>query len=294
MRAGSIASGPRSSRPPPRLGVVIASRDPMNAILDLDKKRGRFSGGLAFSTVAQALFFIGVTLVTQWGLLTWTHRVQAQVRERLRAVYEIEIREEPPPPEPPKEDAPPDPAPAVVQPRQVAPPPVGRLTQAEHVLTREPDPGHVEDMTNTIVDGSGQGGGGMTGTNGTGAGFGTGPAPTGVPGGTGTAPPPPPPPPPPPTVDRSKQAGLRGSSEWRCPWPAEADAAQVDEAFVTVSVIVKPDGTAQTVNVTNDPGYGFGRAARGCAMREKYTPALDRDGNAIGGPTRAFRIHFSR
>jgi protein TonB len=63
---------------------------------------------------------------------------------------------------------------------------------------------------------------------------------------------------------------------------------------VTVQVAVGADGRATSVTVVSDPGHGFGREARMCAMRETYTAAADHDGNPIAGQTKAFRIHFER
>jgi len=94
--------------------------------------------------------------------------------------------------------------------------------------------------------------------------------------------------------DRSRPASLAGASSWSCPFPPEADAAQADEAYVTLEVTVGPDGVATGTRVLADPGNGFGREARRCAMRERYGVALDREGNAVAGTTRPFRVHFSR
>ena len=52
---------------------------------------------------------------------------------------------------------------------------------------------------------------------------------------------------------------------------------------------VSTDGRAETVSVTRDPGHGFGREARKCALREKYAPALNVDGVAIPG---VYRVNF--
>ena len=49
------------------------------------------------------------------------------------------------------------------------------------------------------------------------------------------------------------------------------------------------DPRAETVSVTRDPGHGFGREARKCAVREKYAPALNVDGIAIPG---VYRVNF--
>ena len=87
--------------------------------------------------------------------------------------------------------------------------------------------------------------------------------------------------------DRTRGAGLLGSTEWNdCPFPQEADAEQIDEAQVTIQVHVKPDGRAEKVVVLSDPGHGFGREARMCAMRKSFQVALDREGHALPGVTR--------
>jgi protein TonB len=162
------------------------------------------------------------------------------------------------------------------------------------VLTAEPKPDEPLDLTgNTIVQGNADSfAGGFTTSNGTNnTAVNAMPSPTGVPGGTGQVQAPPPPPPGP---DRSRTASLGGGGEWSCPFPAEADTAQVDEAFVTLQVDVKADGSASTVRVLSDPGNGFGREARRCAMNKRYATALDHEGTAIAGTTKAFRVHFSR
>ena len=65
-----------------------------------------------------------------------------------------------------------------------------------------------------------------------------------------------------------RAASLGGSADWNCPFPPEADTAQMDEASVMLQVDVRPDGTAGTVTVLSDPGSGFGREARRCAGRK--------------------------
>jgi protein TonB len=110
-----------------------------------------------------------------------------------------------------------------------------------------------------------------------------------VPGGTGA----PTAAPVPTGPDRSHAAILGGGKEWNCPFPPEADAAQVDEARVGLEVEIRADGMAGAVNVLKDPGYGFGRAARQCALRLKHAPALDHDGNSIASTIKV-NVHFSR
>ena len=69
----------------------------------------------------------------------------------------------------------------------------------------------------------------------------------------------------------------------RCPFPAEADAEQVDEAAVGIEVKVSVDGRAETVTVTRDPGHGFGREARKCALRETLQSGAQRRGHRDPG-----------
>jgi protein TonB len=117
--------------------------------------------------------------------------------------------------------------------------------------------------------------------------------------------PPPPPPPaavaPPPAVapviaapDQSRVAGLVGGKAWDCPFPAEADSEQIDDAVAKIRVSVAPDGAPARVEVVQDPGHGFGRAARQCAMRRRYLAALDRDGAPVPGVTSAITVRFTR
>jgi protein TonB len=45
--------------------------------------------------------------------------------------------------------------------------------------------------------------------------------------------------------------------------------------------------------VLQDPGHGFGREAKRCAMRERFEPGLDRDGRPISDKLRV-RIRYNR
>ena len=81
---------------------------------------------------------------------------------------------------------------------------------------------------------------------------------------------------------------------WSCPWPAEADAEQVNEKTVVLRVRVQPDGRAETVEVVSDPGFGFGAAARACALGTRFEPAHDTDGHPIAAQSAPIRVHFFR
>jgi protein TonB len=83
-------------------------------------------------------------------------------------------------------------------------------------------------------------------------------------------------------------------SAWNCPWPAEADAQQVNEQTVVLRASIRADGRADTVDVIADPGFGFGAAARLCALRTRFEPAHDRSGLPIAAQSPPIRVHFFR
>ncbi|MEO8877356.1 MAG: energy transducer TonB, partial [Polyangiaceae bacterium] len=160
------------------------------------------------------------------------------------------------------------------------------------ILTSDPDPNAPVDFTGDgFVSGNGEayvGGITQAGGKGTKPTYNPNARATGVPTGTGA-----------PQVvptgpDRSRAASRAGSDEWRCDFPPEADAEQIDEAYVTMQVVVRPDGKPKKVTVVQDPGHGFGRMAYQCAQRETYNAPYDRSGTAIEGETRPFRVHFVR
>lgn len=99
----------------------------------------------------------------------------------------------------------------------------------------------------------------------------------GVIGGTGTWSAPPSPPPVPGTV----AVLAKVKSSVTCPFPPEADQDQIDSAQVRLSVKIEPSGKASLVKVLSDPGHGFGREARKCALGFQYTAAKDVSGAAI-------------
>lgn len=236
--------------------------------------------------------------------------MRASIHEFLWTEYDIDLKpaeekkaepekkDEPPPPEPdpepivqqapPKVDAQKDP----YEPEKAAP------VQAAKVLTAAPDPNQVEDLTDKgIVSGDNTDGplGGQSSAAGTSTVITNNPAVslTGKPGGTGTGTVPPPPPP--PKVNLSRSPNIIGGTSWsNCPFPDEADADQIDFAQVTLIVTVRPDGSPQAVQVAADPGHGFGRAARMCALARKYVAGLDADGNATTMSTPPIRVTFSR
>jgi protein TonB len=83
-------------------------------------------------------------------------------------------------------------------------------------------------------------------------------------------------------------------SAWSCQWPSEADAQQIDEQTVVLRVVVRVDGRAERVDVVSEPGFGFGQAARTCAMATRFEPARDAAGHAIAATSPPIRVHFFR
>lgn len=290
--------GPSNGTTRERIGGLAAAGgvpyddDPLSKVLGLDPHSSSVVAWLGYTLGAIAVLLGTSVLVRAVGLLV---ALTNQLPQTNYVPQEIEVEEAPPPPpaEPPpepKQDVAPAPRPT---PHEAPPPPPAAPAQAAKVLTQEPDPNEPVDLTgNTIITGNGDVyAGGTTTANGTSktAVRGT-PAPTGVPGGTG------------PVAaapvhkgdDHSRRASLGGGNDWSCPFPQEADVAQIDDAYVTLDIDVQPDGTAKAVRVLSDPGNGFGREAYRCAMaRRGYVTALDYDGNAIPGQARV-RVHFSR
>ena len=228
---------------------------------------------------------------------SWAHDVRGTVASRLAQTYDVDFIKPPPekekpvepPPEPPKEE----PKVLVKAAKDEPPPPPPAAADAAKVLMQEPAKDEPVDLTgNTFLNGNAETAvGGVTQIGGTGKTPTNSPAAvaTGVQGGTGTTAAPPA-----PKVDRSRAARILNLSNLeRCPFPAEADAEQVDEAVVGIDVKVSVDGRPESVAITSDPGHGFAREARKCAMREKYDPALNVDGIPMAGTYRV-RFRFSR
>ena len=104
-----------------------------------------------------------------------------------------------------------------------------------------------------------------------------------VTGGTGTA----------LAADRSRAPALAGGAQWDCPFPDEAEDRGVDHAIVTLRVEVAADGGVVAATIAREPGAGFGREARRCALRKRWLPGLDR----VGNPTSAaalINVSFDR
>jgi protein TonB len=218
-----------------------------------------------------------------------------------RAPFEISLDDAVPPiaaaPPPPVSESPRAPRPRRpagaatsrhVDARAPSPPPA----QAAAVVAREIPPGAPLDMTaETLVVGSAnEYAGGLTTPGGTSTGRGQGRGPSqgttsaGTPGGKGLAS---------AGAGRFAPVGL-ASQSWSCPWPSEAEALPTDEETVVIRVVVRPDGTAESVAIVSDPGHGFGQAASTCALRTLFTPARAAGGEPVRAASAPIRVRFTR
>lgn len=245
-----------------------------------------------------------------WELRDLLQATRAELHEYFWTQYDVDLAPKPKPVEEKPEEQPPpppDPAPApVAAPAPKAEPklkddpyeqPPPAPAQAAKVLTQpaDDDPDKVEDLTGfKIVSGEGSAVGGMQSAQGKGNTITKAPNANlnGVPGGTGTGTAPVAAAPGAP--DRSQPATLVGGSSWSCPFPPEADAEQIDSAVVTLVVTVRPDGSPLSASVISDPGHGFGRAARLCALGRRYNAALDKTGAPITAQTPPIKVRFTR
>jgi protein TonB len=202
-------------------------------------------------------------------------------------IVDIEIPKPPPPPEP-TEDIPE--ARHAPERARLTPGSVPRTApaRAAAVITRKEDPNEPVDLTDAFVSGSATTyAGGMTAASGTNANAvravtsssGTHAPATAAARGSG--------------ADRARAPSLLSSTEWDCPFPEEANDDQMDSAVVTIRIDVNVAGAPKNVRVMSDPGHGFGREARRCAMSKRFRPALDGEGNPIERPV-TVNVRFQR
>jgi protein TonB len=260
---------------------VTPPNDPLDRIFDIGgKKAMRIMGG----AIAMTLFFHGAaaarTALIHAEVISWTLHIDAVIDQKLRQEVDIETVT------PPSKKI-------VEEEKRIEPVPVTHMDQqpvaaakAAQILAQDDD--KVLDFSDNVftVGNSERYTGGATLSK-----------------GTNDKPPDTKkvedkgqqqaPPPQIVAVDLSRTATLAGSGEWRCPFPPEADSDSVDEASAIIEVIVGATGKAQTASILQDPGHGFGREARACAMRESYVPALDKAGNPVAS-SKKFRVKFER
>lgn len=288
------------------------SSDSLDPVLELGTRATR--AGALFGVVA-AVALHGAGAVQAYTLPielhAWAAEARAQLQETLGTTYDLEVEQPKPPPPPPDPEPEPEPEPeppkVVEAPKPTPTPraeprakvaekaePAPAAAQAGKILAAEPSPDEPLDLTGQgFVTGNAETfAGGVTAATGTSKTAVRDPdaRPDGVVGGKGKAPAAPAPLGP----DRSRPARPAEVTWASCTFPPEADAEQIDFQLVTIMVTVRPDGTPQSVKVVNDPGRGFGRAARQCAMSKKFLPALSRDGVPQLAATPPFTVRFQR
>lgn len=227
------------------------------------------------------------------GLRVGTHGHLALAMPLIVEIMPAEAR--PPPPEPPKAPEPePEPAPKappkyvkaekLPKPPELEPPPPPAAAQAGKTLTI--DDKDAPSDADAMVQGQGdQYVGGVTTIDGS--------SKRAVTDGRARGAGPPPAPPRPPEVDRSAKAALFLTA-WNCDhlFPTAAANAGVRHASVHLVVRVGPHGEALGVRNLDDPGHGFGEAARKCAFQQQYRSARNRAGQPILGDTPMFAVGF--
>ena len=290
-----------------RQGVAFArpaygDRAGLSHVLEQGKGTVRVGILVALLVAAGPHVFASVRALTSlFDMLHWVEESRSSIHEYFWTQYEIEVPKEevkqPPPEEPPPPPPPPPipeqvaaaPPPKIDDPYKDSPPPAA--AKAAAVQTAKDDSQEPLSFPGAMTNGDGNAGYGAQSGNGTGDKPVTTPGAkaTGTPGGTGTGTAPQAAAP-----DRSKPPTLVGSTSWNCPFPPEADAEGRDSATATIVVTVRPDGSPQNVSIVADPGSGFGRAARACALTRRYQAGLDRDGKATTASTPPIRVRFSR
>lgn len=86
------------------------------------------------------------------------------------------------------------------------------------------------------------------------------------------------------------RAALTPGTKWDCPFPT--GETKTKDANVLVVVHVEPDGKPVSADVLEDPGGGFGEAAKKCALDKAYVAAHDVNGQPVRAATFPFYIHF--
>lgn len=90
----------------------------------------------------------------------------------------------------------------------------------------------------------------------------------------------------------AKPPQLNPSSMRACAFPPEA--GDIDTARVVLIVTVDLSGAPTEVRIVNDPGSGFGRAARDCLMQARFVPAVDERGRPVEAQSPPVVVRFAR
>jgi protein TonB len=269
---------------------MVTSATPLSRVFELGSRgrRTRSAVGVLTTILAHG----GIAAVVFWcgDLAAWSAPLEVQEFTIDREPEKVAPPPAPPPEPPPEATPPPKPAPRAETPEDSEPAP--EAAQAGALLTQEPEESEPEDSyDDTFVTGNNDFyAGGMTANLGKSlaAVYGLGARAGGTPGGAGSAAPAPQKP------DRSRLPSFGTNGMWDCGFPWEADRDRIDHAIAQIRVTVKPDGTAQSVDIVFDPGHGFGRVAKSCAMKQHWDVGLDQDGHPILATTKTVVVRFNR
>jgi protein TonB len=270
---------------------MLPPSTPLSRVFELGT-RGRRARS-AFGALTTILAHGGIALLVFWcgDLAAWSVPLEVQEFTIEREPEKVAPPPEPPPPPEPAAKPLPPPKPAPEDPHESEPAP--EAAQAGALLTQEPEENEPEDpYDDSFVTGDKDFyAGGMTANLGKSlsAVYGLGARAGGVPGGTGSAAPASPPKP-----DLSRLPTYGTNSMWDCGFPWEADRDRIDHAMAQIAVTVRADGTAEAVDVVFDPGHGFGRVAKSCALKQHWDVGLDLDGHPITAKTKTFVVRFNR
>ncbi len=180
-RGGAEPGGARdpspavASRAPGRAGDRRRGADPLAAVLALGDRASRVGAFLGVTLAVTSHGAASARAIVSGSLRDMRHAVgemRAGIHDYLWAIYEVDVpppkveQPKPPEPEPPPPAPEPEPVPKVAPPPQAnTPPPKDdpyepppAAAAAAKVLTKEPDPDEVLDMTDRgIASGEGQG-----------------------------------------------------------------------------------------------------------------------------------------
>jgi protein TonB len=262
--------------PSPRIVDLVFQAEPA----------GRWRRWALGGALVVALYGGAFALVSRMGssLGPWSAEMAARIHEAIAMERSVEVTPPPPPAPPPPAPVEEEPHVAVSRaPRAPHAPPAHATApaQAGHLAAASPEPA---DFTGTaFIVGSGTSyAGGTTTSSGTSRKAALGPIAPEAPKAASAS-----------ARSQARPVSL-DQSAWNCPWPAEADAEQVNEQTVVLRATVGADGRAEHVDVLSDPGLGFGTAARLCAQRTRFEPARNATGQPIPAESPPVRVHFYR
>lgn len=263
---------------------MIAKTDPpriVDAIFGASEKSRRLArlGIPLLCALAFHLAFVWIARVPSSSLEEWSEQISHYVHEHVVVVERVHY--EPPPPPPPALPQVPTPA------RSLAPTPHAPedvptpAAQAAELVAASHDSVDLTDQV-FVEGGASSYAGGATAPGGTSSQAVTGPVALNQAITPGASQP-----------SLASGVALR-DEDWTCPWPEEADDAEIDEQLTVVRVVVRADGSAESARAISGTEHGFGRAAVDCAMEHRYVPARDRNGASIRAESAPVHVTFTR